>query len=99
MVEPGSSSAATDAATSPSSLSYSATALATSSATSPGSSPFIFSGASGSTGPSQFAPLFSSSAPAPPTPAPRNPIFFDHITNHIKFLLNPADHNYHKWHY
>ncbi|KAE8782253.1 hypothetical protein D1007_44399 [Hordeum vulgare] len=23
--------------------------------------------------------------------------FFDHITNHIKFLLNPADHNYHKW--
>ena len=97
MVEPGSSSAATNTATSSSSLSSSATAPATSSATSPGSSPFIFSGASGSPGPSQFAPLFSSSAPAPPTPAPRHPIFFDHITNHIKFLLNSADHNYHRW--
>ncbi|KAE8784453.1 hypothetical protein D1007_42010 [Hordeum vulgare] len=46
---------------------------------------------------SQFAPLFSSDAPAFSPPAPRLPIFSDHITNHIKFLLNPADHNYHKW--
>ncbi|KAE8815845.1 hypothetical protein D1007_06678 [Hordeum vulgare] len=60
--------------------------------------PFIFQGSSPATG-SQFAPLFNSppppSTPAPPTP--RHPIFSDHITNHIKFLLNPSDHNYHKW--
>ncbi|KAE8819290.1 hypothetical protein D1007_02788 [Hordeum vulgare] len=46
---------------------------------------------------SQFAPLFTSSTPAASPPPPRHPIFNDHITNHIKFLLNPADHNYHKW--
>ncbi|KAE8782569.1 hypothetical protein D1007_44076 [Hordeum vulgare] len=50
---------------------------------------------------SHFAPLFSSSTPPPhpatPPPVPRHPIFSDHITNHIKFLLNPADHNYYKW--
>ncbi|KAE8811322.1 hypothetical protein D1007_11686 [Hordeum vulgare] len=66
------------------------------------SHPFVFqtsasSPASGSVAPrSTFAPLFSSTPPAPPPP-PRHPIFNDHITNHIKFLLNPADHNYHKW--
>ncbi|KAE8821510.1 hypothetical protein D1007_00286 [Hordeum vulgare] len=91
------SSAATSSATSPASSSFAAappTAMTYSSAATP--PPFIFGTASGS----QFAPLFSSGAtisPAAPAAAPRHPIFGDHITNHIKFLLNPADHNYHKW--
>ncbi|KAE8766864.1 hypothetical protein D1007_61852 [Hordeum vulgare] len=92
------SSTATSSATSPGSSSFTAappTAMTSSSsaATPP---PFIFGTASAS----QFAPLFSSGAtisPAAPAAAPRHPIFGDHITNHIKFLLNPADHNYHKW--
>ncbi|KAE8780679.1 hypothetical protein D1007_46143 [Hordeum vulgare] len=79
-------------------------AYAASSATSvaAASHPFVFqtnisSPASGSVAPrSTFAPLFSSTPSAAPSP-PRHPIFNDHITNHIKFLLNPADHNYHKW--
>ncbi|KAE8775131.1 hypothetical protein D1007_52408 [Hordeum vulgare] len=79
-------------------------ASAASSATSvaAASHPFVFqtnvsSPASGSVAPgSTFAPLFSSTPPADPPP-PRHPIFNDHITNHIKFLLNHADHNYHKW--
>ncbi|KAE8787438.1 hypothetical protein D1007_38605 [Hordeum vulgare] len=66
------------------------------------SHPFVFqttasSLATGSVAPrSTFAPLFSSTPPAAPPP-PRHPIFNDHITNHIKFLLNHADRNYHKW--
>ncbi|KAE8793584.1 hypothetical protein D1007_31743 [Hordeum vulgare] len=60
--------------------------------------PFLFQGSSPVPG-SQFTPLFiSPPPPSTPTPStPRHPIFFDHITNHIKFLLNPSDHNYHKW--
>ncbi|KAE8775672.1 hypothetical protein D1007_51789 [Hordeum vulgare] len=46
---------------------------------------------------SQFAPIFSSGTTAFTAPVPCLPIFSDHITNHIKFLLNPTDHNYHKW--
>ncbi|KAE8802319.1 hypothetical protein D1007_21865 [Hordeum vulgare] len=95
------SSAATSSATSPGSSSLFAaplTAMNSSSsvATPPPPPPFIF----GTDSASQFAPLFSSGAtisPAAPAAAPRHPIFGDHITNHIKFLLNPADHNYHKW--
>ncbi|KAE8767484.1 hypothetical protein D1007_61151 [Hordeum vulgare] len=65
------------------------------------SSPFVFGTPSA---PSTFAPLFSTTAPIstapPPPPAgyqPRHPIFHDSIQNHIKFQLNPDDHNYHKW--
>ncbi|KAE8807856.1 hypothetical protein D1007_15798 [Hordeum vulgare] len=84
-------------------------ALSSSSATSDGitaaaASPFIFGTApsshSGASPPSHFAPLFSSppaSMPSSLPPAPRHPIFLDSIQNHIKFLLNPDDHNYHKW--
>ncbi|KAE8815329.1 hypothetical protein D1007_07295 [Hordeum vulgare] len=68
------------------------------------SSPFVFGTASSThhgTSPHQhqFAHLFSSAAPTPaPAPAtPRHPIFQDHISNHIKFLPNPAEHNYNKW--
>lgn len=60
--------------------------------------PFFFQGSSPASG-SRFAPLFTTPPPPPPPAAtqPRHPIFSDHITNHIKFHLNPADHNYHKW--
>ncbi|XP_073363553.1 uncharacterized protein [Aegilops tauschii subsp. strangulata] len=36
-------------------------------------------------------PLSFAAAPSP------HPSFRDSIQNHIKFLLNPDDHNYHKW--
>ncbi|KAE8777724.1 hypothetical protein D1007_49464 [Hordeum vulgare] len=81
-----------------------ATSLATNAAHTVASSPtvppppFLFQGSSPASG-SHFAPLFTTPPPPPPaaTTQPRHPIFSDHITNHIKFHLNPADHNYHKW--
>ncbi|XP_073363537.1 uncharacterized protein [Aegilops tauschii subsp. strangulata] len=94
----------TSPATSPGVFSSSSTSAGTTAAAST-HSPFVFvtsptthSGSSPSIG-SQFAPLFSS--PAPPlsfatAPSP-HPIFRDSIQNHIKFLLNPDEHNYHKW--
>ncbi|KAE8786932.1 hypothetical protein D1007_39180 [Hordeum vulgare] len=100
-----SSSAALSSGTLPASLSSMALdaatpASATSAPTSPplhlGSNPFLPHGTTPSSG-SQFTPIFTSAPPAPAPPAPRHPIFSDHITNHIKFLLNPVDHNYHKW--
>ncbi|KAI4968070.1 hypothetical protein ZWY2020_005418 [Hordeum vulgare] len=64
------------------------------------SSPFVFgttpAGSTAAVG-STFSPIRSSVPPPLPAPSPRHPIFKDHITNHIKFLLNLADHNYHKW--
>ncbi|KAE8773268.1 hypothetical protein D1007_54508 [Hordeum vulgare] len=92
----GTSSAPSPALTSSSATSDDITAAA--------ASPFIFGTApsahSGASPPSHFAPLFSSppaSMPSSLPPAPRHPIFLDSIQNHIKFLLNPDDHNYHKW--
>ncbi|KAE8790342.1 hypothetical protein D1007_35298 [Hordeum vulgare] len=105
MTSPSSDSGAPSSAASPSSLSSNtapspSTTPVASAATSPtslsGTPPITFQATTG-TPISQFAPLFTTSAPAPSPPPPRHPIFNDHITNHIKFLLNPADHNYHKW--
>nr|XP_020185094.1 uncharacterized protein LOC109770795 [Aegilops tauschii subsp. strangulata] len=46
-------------------------------------------------------PLFSSCKPpaiiATPPASRYGNLFNDHITNHIKFKLDPAQHNYHKW--
>ncbi|KAE8766590.1 hypothetical protein D1007_62165 [Hordeum vulgare] len=92
MAGSSSSSDALTAAASPSSLSTSASGA--------GSTPASFGTTAASSG-SQFAPLSFSTTPAAPLVSPattsRHPIFSDHITNHIKFLLDPAAHNYHKW--
>ncbi|XP_037416697.1 uncharacterized protein LOC119279615 [Triticum dicoccoides] len=97
--------AAMDSVTSPASLTSTApaatTVAASSSTSSPpfvfGTPPSLFSSNSSAVTGSQFAPLFSFATTTPPPPAPRLSIYNDHISNHIKFLLNPADHNYHKW--
>ncbi|KAE8807516.1 hypothetical protein D1007_16310 [Hordeum vulgare] len=102
MAEPDASSPSSAALSSgalPAPVSSPALSAHSSSATSNATSPlFLFHGTSPSSG-SQFAPLFASAPTASSwaPPAPRHPIYSDHITNHIKFLLNPADHNYHKW--
>ncbi|KAE8769103.1 hypothetical protein D1007_59374 [Hordeum vulgare] len=93
-----SSSAAPIFGSMPTSVTSLATADAHTAATSPAvpPPPFFFQGSSPAPG-SHFAPLFTTPPSPPATPTPRHPIFSDHITNHIKFHLNPADHNYHKW--
>ncbi|KAE8802646.1 hypothetical protein D1007_21464 [Hordeum vulgare] len=99
----GSSSSSADAltaASSPSSISASALGAGSPPASSAATSPLSLGTTSASVG-FQFAPLSFTTAPAahpaPPANSSRHPIFSDHITNHIKFLLDPAAHNYHKW--
>ncbi|KAE8771604.1 hypothetical protein D1007_56516 [Hordeum vulgare] len=99
---PDGSSPAPLLSTTPAGPATSASSAASSATSVAASHPFVFqttaaSLATGYVAPrSTFAPLFSSTPPAAPPP-PRHPIFNDHITNHIKFLLDPADNNYHKW--
>ncbi|KAE8819345.1 hypothetical protein D1007_02847 [Hordeum vulgare] len=100
MVGSSASPDAHTAAASPSSLSTSVFGAGATPASSAATSQASFGTTAASSG-SQFAPLSFSSTHATPIVSPaatsRHPIFSDHITNHIKFLLDPAAHNYHKW--
>ncbi|KAE8820109.1 hypothetical protein D1007_01808 [Hordeum vulgare] len=104
MADPDATSCSSSAAPSSGSTPDSATSLVSAASHTASASPavpsppFLFQGPSPAPG-SHFAALFTTPPPPPPpaTPIPHHPIFSDHITNHIKFHLNPADQNYHKW--